>query len=102
MSWSRKLADPERRPERALPPITLMDEERLNAWRQPFGITARAGVTRSTPCPEIVRRAFSARLGRAKSAEELGMDADEVLRLKQINGLQGFANRRFSRAWTVK
>jgi hypothetical protein len=28
---------------------------------------------------------------------------DEVLRLKQINGLQElFADRRFSKAWTVK
>ena len=36
-------------------------------------------------------------------AKELGMDSDEVLRLKQINGLQElFADRQFSRAWTVK
>lgn len=35
--------------------------------------------------------------------KELGMDSDEVLRLKQINGLtELFAGRRFSRAWTVK
>lgn len=34
---------------------------------------------------------------------ELGMDSDEVLRLKQINGLlELFADRRFSEAWTVK
>ena len=31
------------------------------------------------------------------------MDADEVLRLKQINGLaEMFADRQFSQAWTVK
>ena len=36
-------------------------------------------------------------------AKELGMDSDEVLRLKQINGLQElFADRQYSRAWTVK
>ncbi len=30
------------------------------------------------------------------------MDSDEVLRLKQINGLQElFADRQYSRAWTV-
>ena len=35
--------------------------------------------------------------------KELGMDSDEVLRLKQINGLQElFADRQYSRAWTVK
>lgn len=38
-----------------------------------------------------------------KIGTELGMDEDEVLRLKQINGLQElFAGRRFSKAWTVK
>ena len=38
-----------------------------------------------------------------KIGKELGMDSDEVLRLKQINGLQElFADRQYSRAWTVK
>jgi ParB-like chromosome segregation protein Spo0J len=38
-----------------------------------------------------------------KIARELGMDSDEVLRLKQITGLaEMFANRDFSRAWDVR
>ncbi|MEL0554609.1 MULTISPECIES: ParB/RepB/Spo0J family partition protein [Enterobacteriaceae] len=38
-----------------------------------------------------------------KISQELGMDADEVLRLKQINGLvELFGDRQFSQAWTVK
>ncbi len=38
-----------------------------------------------------------------KIGPELGMDSDEVLRLKQINGLlELFADRRFSEARTVK
>lgn len=38
-----------------------------------------------------------------KIARELGMDADEVLRLKQISGLaEMFADRDFSEAWEVK
>lgn len=38
----------------------------------------------------------------AKIAKELGMDADEVLRLKQISGLEEmFANREFSEAWEI-
>lgn len=38
-----------------------------------------------------------------KIGQELGMDADEILRLKQINGLcEMFGNRQFSQAWTVK
>lgn len=37
-----------------------------------------------------------------KIAKELGMDADEVLRLKQIKGLEEmFANRDFSEAWEI-
>ncbi|MCL8071140.1 IbrB-like domain-containing protein [Klebsiella quasipneumoniae] len=38
-----------------------------------------------------------------KIAVELGMEADEVLRLKQISGLmEMFQEREFSTAWTVK
>lgn len=38
-----------------------------------------------------------------KVALELGMDADEVLRLKQISGLSElFSNTEFSSAWTVE
>lgn len=37
-----------------------------------------------------------------KIAKELGMDADEVLRLSQISGLaEMFADREFSKAWEV-
>lgn len=36
----------------------------------------------------------------ARIGLELGMDPDEVLRLKQITGLaEAFANQEFSRAW---
>lgn len=39
----------------------------------------------------------------AKIAKELGMDADEVLRLKQITGLaELFADREFSEAWAAE
>jgi hypothetical protein len=52
---------------------------------------------------EIVRELVNLGWDNDKIGKELGMDADEVLRLKQINGLtEMFANRRFSRAWTVK
>lgn len=36
-------------------------------------------------------------------AKELGMDADEVLRLQQVTGLSGlFADREFSEAWDAE
>lgn len=52
---------------------------------------------------EIVRELSREGWTEEKIGQELGMDEDEVLRLKQINGLtELFAGRRFSRAWTVK
>lgn len=47
---------------------------------------------------ELKRRNWSDK----KIAKELGMDADEVLRLTQITGLaEMFADRDFSQAWEV-
>lgn len=52
---------------------------------------------------EIVRELSQLGWDDNKIGKELGMDSDEVLRLKQINGLQElFADRQYSRAWTVK
>lgn len=48
---------------------------------------------------ELVRRNWSDE----RIAKELGMDADEVMRLKQISGLaEMFADREFSEAWEAK
>lgn len=45
---------------------------------------------------ELARRNWSDK----KISKELGMDADEVLRLKQVSGLaEMFADREFSEAW---
>ena len=47
---------------------------------------------------ELARRNWSD----DKIARELGMDADEVLRMKQISGLaEMFADREFSEAWEI-
>ncbi|EPK7357986.1 IbrB-like domain-containing protein [Kluyvera ascorbata] len=52
---------------------------------------------------EIVRELSQLGWSDEKMGLELGMDADEILRLKQINGLcEMFGNRQFSQAWTVK
>ncbi|MFK3662552.1 IbrB-like domain-containing protein [Scandinavium sp. NPDC088450] len=52
---------------------------------------------------EIIRELYQLGWTDIKIGVELGMDADEVLRLRQINGLQDlFADRQFSQAWTVK
>lgn len=52
---------------------------------------------------EIVRELAQLGWNEQKIGKELGMDSDEVLRLKQINGLlELFTDRRYSEAWTVK
>ncbi|MEB7915394.1 IbrB-like domain-containing protein [Enterobacter mori] len=52
---------------------------------------------------DIVRELVQLGWDDAKIGQELGMDSDEVLRLKQFNGLlELFADRRYSEAWTVK
>ncbi|MGQ7807323.1 IbrB-like domain-containing protein [Hafnia alvei] len=52
---------------------------------------------------DIVRELYHLGWDDEKISEELGMDADEVLRLKQISGLMElFQDREFSEAWTVK
>jgi len=49
---------------------------------------------------ELVREMYQAGQSDEKIQEELGMDGDEVRRLKQITGLaELFASREFSRAW---
>lgn len=52
---------------------------------------------------DIVRELSQLGWSDERMGQELGMDADEILRLKQINGLcEMFGNRQFSQAWTVK
>ena len=52
---------------------------------------------------DIVRELVQLGWDDERISQELGMDSDEVLRLKQINGLlELFADRRYSEARTVK
>lgn len=53
-----------------------------------------------TPMSDVVSQLYAAGWDDAKIAKELGMDADEVTRLKQVTGLASlFANREYSQAW---
>lgn len=52
---------------------------------------------------EIVQELFRRNWSDRKIAKELGMEPDEVLRLKQISGLaEMFADHEFSEAWEVE
>lgn len=84
-------------------PIVVINQDRIdkgdriastvrhNRARGKHAVTAMSDLVQ-----DLVRRNWSD----AKIAKNLGMDADEVLRLKQISGLaEMFANQEFSEAW---
>lgn len=67
---------------------------RHNRARGKHGVDAMAAIV-----VDLTRRNWS----EERIAKELGMDPDEVLRLKQITGLaELFADREFSAAWEVE
>jgi ParB-like chromosome segregation protein Spo0J len=67
---------------------------RHNRARGKHAVTAMSDIVQ-----ELTRRNWSD----AKIAKELGMDADEVLRLKQVSGLAAmFADAEFSEAWEIE
>lgn len=67
---------------------------RHNRARGKHGVEAMSSII-----TELVRRGWNDE----KIAIELGMDSDEVLRLKQITGLaEMFADREFSEAWEIE
>ena len=87
-------------------PITVINKDRQD---KPDRIAAtirhnRArGKHRVDAMSEIVQELTKRRWTNEKIAKELGMDADEVLRLKQISGLaEMFADREFSDAWEAE
>lgn len=81
------------RPEREDRSDRIASTIRHNRARGKHQVQAMSGIVQ-----ELARRNWTD----AKIARELGMEADEVLRLKQISGLaEMFADREFSEAWQV-
>lgn len=84
-------------------PITCLEGTRYDRMAATIRHNRARGRHQIQAMSEIVRELSLLGWSDEKIGKELGMDGDEVLRLKQINGLQElFANRRFSKAWTVK
>ncbi|WP_413773299.1 IbrB-like domain-containing protein [Enterobacter cloacae] len=87
-------------------PVTCLRKERRQKFDR-MAATIRHNRARGrhqiNAMSEIVRELVQLGWDDKKISQELGMDSDEVLRLKQINGLlELFADRRYSEAWTVK
>jgi ParB-like chromosome segregation protein Spo0J len=87
-------------------PVTIINQERTER-KDRIAATIRHNRARgkhqvqamSEIIVELSRRNWS----EARIGKELGMQADEVLRLKQISGLAAmFAEREFSEAWEVR
>jgi ParB-like chromosome segregation protein Spo0J len=86
-------------------PITIIKSDRQDRENR-IAATIRHNRARGkhsvTAMSEIVVELARRNWSDAKIAKELGMDADEVLRLKQITGLaEMFSDREFSEAWDV-
>ena len=80
-------------PERTAKEDRMAATVRHNRARGKHGVDAMAAIV-----VDLARRNWDD----ARIAKELGMDADEVLRLKQTTGLaELFADREFSEAWEV-
>lgn len=81
-------------------PVTILDksiEDRMTA-------TVRHNMARGSHQVELTARLVTAlkrhHWTNERIGEELGMDPDEVLRLKQVTGLaEAFADQEFSEAW---
>ncbi|MCT2765302.1 IbrB-like domain-containing protein [Enterobacter cloacae] len=87
-------------------PVTCLRKERQKKFDR-IAATIRHNRARGrhqiNAMSDIVRELVQLGWDDERISQELGMDSDEVLRLKQINGLlELFADRRYSEVWTVK
>lgn len=86
-------------------PVTVVAQDRTGA-NDRIAATIRhnraRGVHGVDPMSDIVRVLYEQGWPDEKIQEELGMEADEVMRLKQLTGLAAlFKERDFSEAWEV-
>ncbi|HHH1370349.1 TPA: IbrB-like domain-containing protein [Yersinia enterocolitica] len=87
-------------------PVVLINKERKDE-KERISSTIRHNRARGkhqiTAMSDIVRDLYRLGWKDNKIGEELGMDLDEVLRLKQITGLtELFEDELFSEAWTIE
>jgi len=87
-------------------PVVTINDDRHNR-RDRIAATVRHNRARGRhqiqSMSEIVVELSRLKWNDERIAKELGMDADEVLRLKQISGLaEMFADREFSEAWEIE
>ncbi|KHA55315.1 hypothetical protein NM74_17560 [Aeromonas hydrophila] len=86
-----------------VPIVILEQDERVALMAATVRHNRARGSHQISLMSELVKELSQLGLTEFDIGEKLGMDADEVLRLKQITGLcELFSNVEFSSAWTVK
>ncbi|HAT6805109.1 TPA: ParB N-terminal domain-containing protein [Citrobacter freundii] len=88
-------------------PVTIVNGATSQGVAERMATTVRHNRARANPAvlsvSEIVRDLSRLGWSDDRISRELGMEADEILRLKQLTGLpELFSGERFSDAWTVK
>lgn len=81
-------------------PVTLLDKDRADRIAATIRHNRARGKHAVTGMSDIVLELSRRNWSEAKIGRELGMEPDEVLRLKQITGLaELFADKEYSEAW---
>jgi ParB-like chromosome segregation protein Spo0J len=92
-------SDRVRERERGMMPVVVIDKDESNRMASTIRHNRARGVHQVELMSSIVAELARAGMGDAWIMKHIGMDADEVLRMKQITGLaEIFASREFSEA----
>lgn len=89
--------------ERGLLPVSVIDRPLSDRMASTIRHNRARGTHSVELMQTIVGELVSAGMSDAWIAKNIGMDADEILRLKQISGIAAlFADREFSEAWEAR
>lgn len=89
--------------EKGLLPVVVIDKDINNRMASTIRHNRARGTHSIDLMVDIVAELVQAGMSDQWIAKHIGMDADELLRLKQISGLAAlFKNHEFSRAWEVE
>jgi ParB-like chromosome segregation protein Spo0J len=86
--------------EKGLLPVVVIDKDLSNRMASTIRHNRARGTHSIDLMVSIVKELTDAGMGNEWICKHIGMDADELLRLKQISGLASlFKNKEFSQAW---
>lgn len=82
-------------------PVTVIDKDKENRMGSTIRHNRARGTHQIRDMSDIVVELFDRGWDDERIMEELGMEKDEVLRLKQVSGLKkAFSDHEFSQSWT--